>query len=371
MQYSLVKQLIDGVWMINPLTASAYLPLLKGALSGLHFEKEPEPENSRQSYLKVANSSDPDSNSEIAITPLRGVILKDDGDCGQVGTKTLASRLKEADRNDNIIGHIIICESGGGLASAVPFMADAINSLTKPIVAWVDGMACSAAMYICSYCDKIIASRAEDQVGCIGTLIQFQDFPKYSKLDDGSINVRVYADGSEEKNEEYEDALEGNFKLIKERILNPHNEQFKADMRTNRPNVKDEHLKGRTYAAKDVVSVLVDDIGDFQSAVDAVITINNQRTNLNNKKMEQETTVTPCEETAQVETQEVAQLREDLSQRDARISELEEALAAATEPGGAQEPAAVVTKTDTSSPEEIDDFQARKEYCQTLKKKLA
>lgn len=403
MQFSFVKQLIDGVWMINPITASAYLPLLRGTLSGMEFEKEPEAENSRQYFMSTSgkeNSSN--KSSQIAITPLRGIILKHDGECGEIGTRTLASRLKKADAIEDVIGHIIICESGGGLASAVIELAEAIEEVTKPIVAWVDGMACSAAMYIISYCDKIIASRESDQVGCIGTMIQFQDYPQRANLQDGSIALRIYADGSEQKNEEFEEALKGNVNLIKERVLNPHNEQFKLDMKNNRPNVTDEHLKGRTYLAKDVVGILVDSIGSLEDAVNAVIEISNERNSQpTNKNMSEKITtlnpeqvpiqntvapITPKTPSAQSTVEEnnditlqsqinaqaraIASQTQTIKERDERIAELESALDAATADGAANDPVSAPKSSDGGSSaedENVDEFTAARKFCQFIK----
>ena len=283
MQYSFIKSLLESSWMIHPGAASAYYPLLKGALSGLEFVQEPEPENSIPFLISAATNkiipfSDPEELSfskeddkYVFVLNLRGTVLKHDAMCGPRGTRTLASRLNRMDQDDNVIGHIIVTESGGGMAAAVPEMADAIKSLTKPVVAWVDGMSASAAYYINSYCSHIMASRASDEVGCIGTLIQIHGYPKYAKLEDGSVVARIYADAASEKNNEYEAALEGNFTLIKERMLNPHNEQFISDVKANRSAVLDEQLKGRTYNAGDVVGTLIDSIGNFDAAVQKVI----------------------------------------------------------------------------------------------------
>lgn len=298
MQYSFVKSLLDSTWMIHPGAASAYFPLLKGALSGLEFVPEPEPENSIPYLIsattgKVIPFSDPemleyanDTDEFVFILSLRGTVLKHDAMCGPRGTRTLALRLAKMDRQKNVVGHVIVTESGGGMAAAVPEMADAIQALTKPVVAWIDGMSASAAYYINSYCSHIMASRATDQVGCIGTLIQLQGYPKYAKLDDGSVVARIYADAATEKNDEYETALEGNFKLVKERILNPHNEQFIADVKANRSNVLDDQLKGRTYNAGDVVGSLIDSIGSFNEAIELVSSLASRTkpaTNSNNK----------------------------------------------------------------------------------------
>ena len=187
----------------------------------------------------------------------------------------IANNLLDADSQKEIIGHILIINSGGGAANSVPDLAEAIQACQKPVVAYVDGYMCSAAMYVGSYCDHIIAHREEDQVGCIGTMIQLADYPKQVRDSDGMMHIRVYADGADEKNSEYEAALEGNFELIKERVLNPANERFKADIRANRPNVNENQLRGRTYNAKDVTGSLIDAIGNFDSAVAKVLELSN------------------------------------------------------------------------------------------------
>lgn len=399
MQYSFVKSLLESTWMINPSAASVYFPLFKGALSGLQFVKEPEPEDSIPYLVSLASKgvvpfSSPrdltyaeDGDEFIYVMNLRGVALKHDAMCGPVGTRTQAARLLAMDKNKSVIGHIMVTESGGGQASAVPELADAIQSLTKPIVAWVDGISASAAYYINSYCTHIMASRDSDQIGCIGTMIQMRGLPKFSKLENGEITARIYADEATEKNDEYETALEGNFTLVKERILNPLNEQFKSDVKTNRSSVLDEQLKGRMFRAGDVIGSLIDSVGTFNDAVDLVTSLarrvekpatkNNTNTN-NIQKMEDLVNLNAIESVAGFETAdghasfneaqltdidsqlaigaeaisrvtvlegENTTLSDTVAQRDARIVELETALASALGDDSA-DPALVVKTTD-------------------------
>lgn len=285
MQFSFVKSLLEGSWMIHPGVASAYYPLLQGALSGLEFVAEPEPENSIPFLVSLSDNriipfADPDDlnfgregDQFVYVVNMRGAILKHDAMCGPRGSRTLANRLARMDADKRVVGHILVTESGGGQAAAVPEMTDVIKKLEKPVVAWIDGMSASAAYYINSYCNHIMASRATDQVGCIGTLIQIQGYPKFAKLENGTVVARIYADEATEKNDEFEAALEGNFTLIKERILNPHNAQFQNDVKTNRPAVVDEQLKGRTYNAGDSLGTLIDSIGSFEDAVSMVISL--------------------------------------------------------------------------------------------------
>ena len=271
---SLFNDIFREPWMIDPQTAVAQKQVLQGLLMGMGFEEDDD-EDELPDSVKHSDDNTIPNGKRIHLSYLQGTMFRDGTVCGIPGTRVIAADLLEADSQKDIIGHILIIDSGGGAANSVPDLAEAIQACTKPVIAYVDGYMCSAAMYVGSYCDYIIAHREEDQVGCIGTMIQLADFPKQVRDNDGMVHVRVYADGADEKNGEYEAALEGNFELIKERVLNPANERFKADIRKNRPAVKDDQLKGRTYNAKEVEGTLIDAVGNFESAVAKILELSN------------------------------------------------------------------------------------------------
>lgn len=291
MRLSFFNDIFRETWMIEPQTAAAQRQVLNGVLMGLQFVPEDE---TAQAKITHKQSKAVPPGREINVVQLEGTMLRDDGPCGMVGTRTLASMLREADGNVNVLGHILYIDSGGGASNSVPDLAEAILDCQKPVVAFVDGYMCSAAMYAGSYCNHIIANREDNRVGCIGTLIQLDDYPRQVKDDHNMIHLRVYADGADEKNSEFEEALEGNFKLIKERVLNPANEKFKADIRKNRPAATEDQLKGRTYFAKEVVGSLIDAIGDFDSAVAKVIELSN--TNIKQMELKNLQKITSCKD---------------------------------------------------------------------------
>ena len=306
MNYEFLKDVIGSPWQIDPRTLNSLYPVFRGLFSGLNIEEGKEPDNHLRYALSAItrdiipnyfNDDDDDDDDDedpneleleveqpetppakiINVLPLRGILTKHDQTCGPRGTRTLASRLLESDEDKNVIGHILVIESGGGQASAVAEMTDAIQKCTKPIVVWIDGMACSAAYYIACYCKKIISGRNLDFVGSIGTMAIYEGRKAKSEANaDGEISVTIYADGSDEKNEEFEKAInEFDFTLVKSRILNPWNQKFQQDVISNRAIVLVEQLKGRTYYAGDVVGSLVDSIGDFNTAVDSVLALAN------------------------------------------------------------------------------------------------
>ena len=270
------------------------LPVLHAIMEGESVEIEhPQPAKKIRCADFLAGetiASSPYRNDFIYVTYLQGTMMKHDDYCGDPGTRTIGNELMNADRDPEVIGHIIVADSGGGTADSVAEISRAVRSCTKPVVAYVDGMAASACIYAISYCQEIIAHEQMDQIGCIGTCINVSGWPKFRRDSDGFVRARIYADPSSEKNADYESALEGDFKLIRENLLNPLAEQFMKDIKANRPNATDDQLTGRTYFARDVVGTLIDSIGSFDDAVNAVIRLaapkednNSQHTNMKEK----------------------------------------------------------------------------------------
>lgn len=272
---SYTRNLLTTSWMIHPGVAASLYPMLAGALSGAVFEVQPL--DRAYTVPAAGDGGAPQSSYKVFVDKISGTMFKHDSCCDK-GTRTIASELLEADADPEIAAHVLVIESGGGASNSVPELEDAFARLTKPVVAWVDGMACSAAQWAAALCAWTVASRDDDEVGCIGTMAEFHSFRRSGSVDsDGMDVVRVYADGSDRKNEWAESALEGNVKVIKEQLLNPHCERFKAAMRQHRPAVTEEHLRGATYRAADVLGVLVDEIGPFQRAVDKAVSLARER----------------------------------------------------------------------------------------------
>lgn len=360
--------------MITPEQAAAMAPVLQGVINGYitEFEKSPEPYMLRCGDLIPApqDEANPYADRNIYVTGLFGTMMKYDS-CGDAGTRSIGRELLKADADESVIGHIIVADSGGGSTSSVAEIADAILACKKPVVALVDGTAGSACYYAITYCDRILAHQEMDVVGCIGTLIQLSGYPKFRKDSDGWVSARIYADEAGEKNADYEAALEGNFQVIKDQTLNPINDRFIADVRANRPAVQDEQLHGRTFFAKDVVGTMIDSIGSLEEAAAAVMELSAAREaspdNSITSQMKQnqykhlesmpafegqvfDTDGTTTLQPAQLEAVEAVLAREaeqqdtinglqqqldtansQLQERDNRIAELEQSLAAAQE----------------------------------------
>lgn len=365
MNLSVFTKNLRGPWMLHPQQAAVMMPIVKGIIAGnlLEMDKDEERKLSEKIELKDFYSgsksklSGSNRNKSVFVVHLEGTMTKEDT-CFNYGTRTIADELRRADKESDVIGHIIVADSGGGAADSVPDLADAIRSLEKPIVSLVDGMAASACMYAISYTSRILAHQDTDMVGCIGTMITVSGWPKLRRDADGYVEMRIYADQSAEKNADYEAALEGDTRLIRENLLDPLCEKFINDMKANRPAAADDQLKGRTYFAKDVVGSLIDGIGGMADAIDAVLEMadsKNTKPNESNMKSKypnmtalaslaeavlaedgsvtlqanqlEEIEAALSAQSQAAETQELENLRSQLSERDTTITGLQEQVA--------------------------------------------
>ena len=402
---------LRGPWMITPEQAAAMAPVLQGVINGFitEIEKGPSPMKiGCDKFIQApAGQANPYADKSIYVTYLTGTMLKYDS-CGDPGTRTIGEGLRQADADPDVIGHIIVADSGGGSSDSVPELSDAIRACSKPVVGFIDGTAASACIYALSYCDRIIAHQPKDRVGCIGTLVQLSGYPKFHKESDGYVSARIYADAATEKNADYEAALEGNFQVIREQTLNPLNEQFVSDVRANRPGVTEDQLTGRTYFAEDVVGTLIDAIGPMADAVQAVADLaaaqqteqnpSTMETNHNNsyphlmaipalaeqvfdqndgsstlQAVQLEAVEAILAQTASLResnatlTADLEAARSTIAERDARITELENSLAAAIERAenpAPEQPAPSGTPENEGGLKPAEDFDEALASCQ-------
>ena len=278
---NLLYKAMKASWMLDPVTAISAAKVLetmigaarlKAAYPAIEYvededEYEEEVNNTHYHYrLTHKDYAAIPQGKQISVVRLEGVMMRDEAWC-EPGTRDIAKWLRQGDADPRVLANIVLIDSGGGAADSVKDLADAITACQKPVLAFCDGDMCSAAYYAGCYADHIMANDGRNRVGCIGTMVQLVGYPAKAKDENGYTRLRIYADGSEDKNSEYEQAIEGNFELIKRNVLNPLAEDFRNDVKARRPTTTDEQRKGRTYYAQDVVGSLIDSIGSLKDAV--------------------------------------------------------------------------------------------------------
>lgn len=119
----------------------------------------------------------------IASVPLKGVIFQEwtfltyllSAIFGGTILSDFVAALQKADADPAVGGIVIDTNSPGGEALGIEAAAAVIASLGKPVTAFVDGMAASAAYWLVSAADQIMLSGETSQVGSIGTVLAMRD----------------------------------------------------------------------------------------------------------------------------------------------------------------------------------------------------
>ena len=280
--------LVRGVWAIDPNYAESMRPLLQQFRETRQIDMKVVASSNAeklQAHVKMdAALVSPQWNQRvggydftgsypegsIAIVPLQGAVMKQDF-CGALGTQTISSYIAQIAANPNIAGTILYTDSPGGAALGTNDCATTLRSLRtkKPIVTFVDGMECSAAMWIGSATSYTIANKNDYCIiGSIGTYMQLEDWSEV----EGQPKVHaIYADASSDKNADYKEAMKGNYEPLLTNMINPLNNSFLAGMRANRygkgMNTKNV-FTGKTFDAQGALdNGLIDQIGTIGDAV--------------------------------------------------------------------------------------------------------
>ena len=204
----------------------------------------------------------------ICVIPVRGPIQRDNllnrnSDVAVWGMDYVARAILNCLADPNCTAIVFEFETGGGYSNAVASVIDAIvqfKSSGRLTYASVD-MACSAGYHIASFCDKIYANSRSAIFGCIGTKWETIDYSKAFEKS-GTKQISIVSDSTPDKGKEFDNAINGNPKLLKEHLINPIGQHFKDDVLKNRPKIDAKMIQGYTLSAQLAIEAgMADGIG--------------------------------------------------------------------------------------------------------------
>ena len=219
-----------------------------------------------------------DDDQIVNVIVIDGPVTRD-GDGCSYGSKDLRDQILYANTFPQVVGHVFILNTPGGAASARIDFEQAIADCRekgKSTVAWVDGLCCSAGQLVASLCDRTIVMNGRHTMGCIGTMCAFWGVPNGTVDKDGYRYIELVSVTSPDKNAEYREAVDGKTEKLQAE-LDRLGEEFRETVRQNRPLVKEEHLTGKTFEAQDVMGALVDEIGDYNRAIECVFELADEK----------------------------------------------------------------------------------------------
>jgi len=274
----ILAEILSGAWLISKERSTAYASILLSLIKGENFsEGDSALARERNRSYVVSGLGDQkqrfgfsDSNipeGSVAVIPIRSEILKYDQPCGPRGTQSILTDVKSADQNPNIKSILLVVDSPGGQVTGTDLLAEAIKDSATPVVAYIEGMAASAAYWIISGASKIVASSSLDRIGSIGTMLMVEDLkPSLEAM--GVKFHEVYASLSVDKNLDFNQVLDGNYEAYQKNVLDVINSKFLSSIKTNRPAVEDSTLTGKIYFAPEAITLgLIDEIGSLDHAM--------------------------------------------------------------------------------------------------------
>lgn len=266
--HSILFQVLRGNWYIDPdfAKSSGFLisQMLKGQLS---FSGEAEKfKPSINSYNSNAQG-DSDNQKVSAIISITGPMMKHDQYCGPAGMDSIGHWIKEMDNDPSVESIILKLSTPGGTVEGTAKLGKIISETKKPVIAFIDELACSGGYWIASQCDRIIASTARARVGSIGVMLSFADMqPAWEK--EGVIFHEIYSTLSSDKNKDFQEIRDGKYDNYRKEVLDPLAKDFTSLVKEKR-NITDESiLKGKVVFAIDAIDIgLVDAIGTLEEAI--------------------------------------------------------------------------------------------------------
>ena len=280
----MLHRFFTGPWAIEPRLHDRLAPLVLNGRVDLDGAKlararrSPRFEAVRSgsaavAAIRAAAGTVPGQASKATMIPIISIIgtMTRYGDMCSYGTEDIATWILEAESDERVLGMVLEIDSGGGEVSGTELLAEVVRQCTKPVVAYVTGMAASAAYWVAAATKWIVMeSPTASEVGSIGVLAMHVDMSK--KLEKKGMKVTIIrADGSENK------ALFNSVEPLDEKLIkavraemNPIRDAFEASVQADRPGISDQvfETKGGMFNATQAIeNGLADEIGYLGNAV--------------------------------------------------------------------------------------------------------
>ena len=120
--------------------------------------------------------------SGVAVIPIDGVLSKRMNlfsyFSGGTSTQVLTDTVQQAAADPTVHSLLLSIDSPGGEVDGTQVAAQAVAAVDKPVLAWLDGMCCSGAMWIASQADARYIADETTIVGSIGVVATHTDRSK-------------------------------------------------------------------------------------------------------------------------------------------------------------------------------------------------
>lgn len=181
MQYAhIIRAVFGRPWAILPETYHAMLEVLQLRAAGDRLTREQIEERLAAAAMTAGPRVTGGQASSIAVIPVFGVLSRRQNlmseTSGGTSTEHLAAAFRDAIASPDVQSVALLMDSPGGEVDGIPELAAQIRAARgqKPIVAIADTLSASAAYWLASQADEIVATPSS-RVGSIGVLSAYTD----------------------------------------------------------------------------------------------------------------------------------------------------------------------------------------------------
>ena len=260
-------------WCVHEPALQEMLQLLE---SGSSFELGSDAIAAR---LGIQQQAESDSRMEIvngvAMIPIVGVLQPKANSItrfyGGTSTSQVEADVRRAVSDSQVRSIVLLIDSPGGAAMGNEEVARTIYESrgSKPIIAFVRGMAASAAYYLASAAEKIIASPSS-LIGSIGTILLHTDGSKFYA--DWGIKVTPITQGKHKADGNQFEPLTEQSRSTLQEFVDAHGDMFVAAVAKHRSVTAKEVLEqfgqGKVFLADEALRRgMIDAIGSIDDAI--------------------------------------------------------------------------------------------------------
>jgi len=266
-----IRAFYGSEWAILPSKLEQIAELLELRASGVTFTPDQIKER-----VGIFDTPQNRVQNQIAVLNLFGTISQRmnamSSFSGGTSTEMFASAFQDAVNDPNVSSIVINIDSPGGSVPGVPELADLIYKARdkKRIVAVVNPMMASAALWIGSAAGEVVAVPSASDIGSIGVLTIHTDQSK-ADADKGLVRTIIRSNEFKAEGSPYEPLTDSAKAFISERIGKIHQEFISAVARNRgvtTAKVEADFGNGRTLRAKEALAVgLIDRIATLEEVL--------------------------------------------------------------------------------------------------------
>ena len=253
------------LWALLP---ERYAALAEAVAAGGLQAAPPSPRSSR-------------SSGSVAVVPIRGFIAPRSSPMlswfGGTGVDAVVDQVRRAVADSSVQAIVLDVDSPGGEVAGTPEAASAIRSLrgVKPIVASCNTLCASAAYWLASQADRVLASPSA-LVGSIGVFGGHVDESR--ALDAAGLTVTLIFFGERKVDAASTAPLSDRARQDIQSRVDQAGRMFEADVAAGRrvslATVQARFGRGGIMTARDAVAAgLADEVGTFEQAVGKALTM--------------------------------------------------------------------------------------------------